>query len=77
MPLVREGTLMVAVKNAGGSAKVFVDGAEALQAMAIGVKLPPGNHMVKVVPAPGPPEERVIEVRSSSVRTVSFDLGGG
>jgi hypothetical protein len=33
--------------------------------------------MVKVVPAPGPPEERVIEVRSSSVRTVSFDLGGG
>ena len=78
MPLVREGTLMVAVKNAGGgSAKVFIDGAEAPQAMTIGVKLTPGNHMVKVVPASGPPEERVVEVRSSSVRTVSFDLGGG
>jgi serine/threonine-protein kinase len=76
MPLVREGTLMVAVKNAGGGVKVFIDGAESPQAMTIGIKLPPGNHMVKVVPASGPPEERVIEVRSSAVRTVSFDLGG-
>ncbi len=78
LPLVREGTLMVAVKNAaGGSVKVFIDGAESPQATTVGVKLPPGNHHVKVVPASGPPEERVIEVRSSSVRTVSFDLGGG
>lgn len=75
-PLVREGTLIVSVKNGGAKPKVLINGKESPQTLTTGIKLPPGQHTVKVVPENGPPEERIIEMRSSVVRTVSFDLGG-
>jgi hypothetical protein len=75
-PLVREGTLIVSVKNGGAKPRVLINGKDAPQTLTTGIKLPPGQHTVKVIPESGAPEERIIEIRSSVVRTMSFDLGG-
>jgi hypothetical protein len=67
------GTVLVASQPDG--AEIYVDGTKQNQKTNATLKLPPGQHVIRVVREGGASAERTVEVTENGLQTLRFVLG--